>query len=78
MPVNKIHRVWTIDRVATALGESVDRLHDVAQELDVEHGVISAYGLGDDQVMAFTDFGVETLVGPIKDRRELPRSESQA
>ena len=31
-----------------------------------------------DQVMAFTDFGVETLVGLIKDHRELARREHKA
>ena len=40
MPVNKVHRVWTFERVAADLGESVDRLHDVAMQMDAEDGVI--------------------------------------
>jgi hypothetical protein len=60
MHVNKVQRVTTIDRVAADLGESVDWLYDVAMEMDAEDGVIWVYGPGD-QVMAFTDFGIETL-----------------
>jgi hypothetical protein len=66
MHVNKVYHVKTIDRVAADLGESVDWLHDVAMEMDTEDGVIWIYGPGDDQVMAFNDFGIETLVGLIK------------
>jgi len=59
MHVNKVQRVTTIDRVAADLGESVDWLYDVAMEMDAEDGVISVYGPGDHQVMAFTDFGID-------------------
>jgi hypothetical protein len=69
--------VWTIDRVAADLDESIDRLHDVAMQMDAEAGVIRVYGLGDGQIIAFTEFAVETLVGPIKDSREPPRSDPQ-
>ena len=34
--------------------------------MDAEDGVIWVYGLGDDGVMAFTDFGIENLVELIK------------
>ena len=34
--------------------------------MDPEDGVIWVYGLGDESVMAFTDFGIETLVELIK------------
>ena len=61
MHVNKVHSVKTIDRVARELGESVDWLFDVADEMDTEDGVIWVYGDTDDGVMAFTDFGIETL-----------------
>lgn len=46
--------------------------------MDAEDGVIRVYGPGDEQVLAFTDFGVETLIGLIKDRRELAHSEPKA
>ena len=38
--------------------------------MDVEDGVIWVYGLENDGVLAFTDFGVETLVELIKTRKE--------
>ena len=41
-------------------------LHHVANEMDAEDGVIWVYGVGEDGVMAFTDFGIENLVELIK------------
>lgn len=70
MHVNKVSHVKTVDRVAKELGEDVDLLHEVALEMDVEDGVIWVYDLDGDGVLAFTDFGVETLVELIKARRE--------
>jgi hypothetical protein len=76
MHVNKVDHVTTIDRVADRLGESVDRLYEVANEMDTEDGVIWVYGLADDGVMAFTDFGIENLVELINIHKELkPRDE---
>ena len=74
MHVNKVHRVTTIDRVAADLGEDVDWLHDVALDMNIEDGVIWVYGTGDDQLLAFTDFGIDTLVDLIKEHRKPPRS----
>jgi hypothetical protein len=65
-PVNKIHHVHTIARVAEMLGEDEAWLWDVANEMDQEDGLIWVYGPGDDGVMAFTDFGIETLTGIIE------------
>lgn len=78
MHVNKVHRVMTIDRVAADLGEDVDWLHELSIGLDTEDGVIWVYGPGDDQVMAFTDDGIDTLVELIKEQRNLsyPKSET--
>jgi hypothetical protein len=42
--------------------------------LDTEDGVIWVYGTGDDQVMAFTDYNIETLVELIKEHRKQARS----
>jgi hypothetical protein len=63
-PVNKVHHVNTIARVAEMLGEDEDWLWDVANEMDQEDGQIWVYGVGD--VMAFTDFGIETLIDLVK------------
>ena len=66
MHVNKVNHVTTINRVAKDLGETEDWLSDVANEMDIEDGVIWVYGGGEDGVMAFTDFGIENLVDLIK------------
>ena len=61
MQLNKVHAVETVDRVAAELGETVDRLHDLAIAMEPEDGVIWVYGFADIEVLAFTPFGVETL-----------------
>ena len=48
------------------LGEDEDWLQDVAIEMDQEDGLIWVYGPSDESVMAFTDFGIETLTGLIQ------------
>jgi len=70
MHVNKVHHVTTINRVAKDLGETEDWLSDVANEMDIEDGVTWVYGVGEDGVMAFTDFGIENLVDLIKMHKE--------
>ena len=71
MHVNKVDHVTTVERVAARLGESVDFIHDVALEMDTEDGVVWVYGVGDDGVLAFTDFGIETLVELIEIHKDL-------
>jgi hypothetical protein len=44
MHVNKVSHVTTISRVAKDLGENEDWLFDVANEMDVEDGVIWSTG----------------------------------
>jgi len=72
MHVNKVHHVTTITRVAEDLGESEDWLCDVANEMEIEDGVIWVYGVGEDGVMAFTDFGIENLIELIKMHKDNP------
>lgn len=72
MHVNKVSHVTTIDRVAADLGENQDWLFDVACEMDTEDGVIWIRGLGEDGVMAFTNFGIETLTELIKIHKDNP------
>lgn len=71
-PTNKVHHVHTIARAAEMLGEDEDWLWDVANEMDQEDGLIWVYRQGEDAVMAFTDFGIETLTGLIEDCRADP------
>jgi hypothetical protein len=72
MRVNKVHHVATINRVASDLDESEAWLFDVANEMDVEEGVIWVYGDAEDGVMAFTDFGIENLIDLIKIHKDDP------
>ena len=55
-PVNKVHHVTTIARIAELLGEDEGWLGDVANEMDQEDGLIWVYGSDDEAVVAFTDF----------------------
>ena len=70
--VNKVHHVTTINRVAEQLGEDQDWLRDVASEMEIEDGVIWVYGVGEDGVLAFTDFGIERLIELIKMYKDNP------
>jgi hypothetical protein len=70
--VNKVHHVTTINRVAKDLGEDADWLWDVANEMDVEDGVIWVYADAEDGVMAFTDFGIDNLIELIKMHKDDP------
>ncbi len=72
MHVNKVSRVKTISRVAKDLGENENWLLDVANEMEPEDGVIWAYGVGDNGVMAFTDFRIENLVDLVKMHKDDP------
>ena len=66
MHVNKVHHVTTINRVAKDLGENEDWISEVANQMDVEDGVIWVYGVSEDGMMAFTDFGIANLVDLIR------------
>ena len=72
MHTKKVHHVTTINRVAEELGEDEDWLRDVANAMEIEDGVIWVYGVGEDGVLAFTDFGIESLIELIKIHKETP------
>ena len=59
--LNNVYAVKTVDRVAAELGETVDRLHDLAISMEPEDGMIWVYGIDAVEILAFTPFGVETL-----------------
>jgi len=73
MHINKVYAVFTLSRVAKDLGEDEDWLRDVAGEMEPEEGLIWIYGVGEeDEVMAFTDFGIESLIDLIKMHKKDP------
>jgi hypothetical protein len=57
MHVNKVHHVTTI---------LVWPRNSVKTKTGCEDGVIWVYGVGEDGVMAFTDFGIEHLIELVK------------
>jgi hypothetical protein len=64
--------VFTIGRAAEILGEDEELLWDLADSLDPEDGRLRIYGTGDEQTMAFTDRGLESLRELIADRKRNP------
>jgi hypothetical protein len=72
MHVNKVDHVTTINRVAEQLGEDEDWLSDVVNEMETEDGVIWVYGIGEDGVLAFTDFGIENLKDLVRMHKDNP------
>ena len=56
-----ITSVFTIARVAEMLGEDEDLLHEVSLDMEPEDGVLWIYGVGGEEVLAFTAFGIENL-----------------
>lgn len=61
LQTNKVHHIFTIDRVARELGENPEWLAEIAEEMEPEDGLIQVYDLSDDGFMAFTEFGLENL-----------------
>jgi hypothetical protein len=55
----KVHSVRTLALVAKDLGEDVDWLADIANDMEPEDGLIGVYDPGrPDGTMAFTEFGI--------------------
>ena len=73
MQLNKVYSVKTIDRVAVELGETVNKIFDLATGMETEDGIIWVYGPGDDSVIAFTPFGIENLQALILMNRDRER-----
>jgi len=63
---------FTRAKVVKDLGEDEDWLWDIANEMEIEDGVIWVYGVGEDGVQAFTDFGIDNLIELIKFYKENP------
>ncbi|WP_225174379.1 MULTISPECIES: hypothetical protein [unclassified Bradyrhizobium] len=61
------HHVTTIGRVAENLGEDEDWPRDVANEMEIEDGVIWVVWPREDGVQAFTHFSIENLIRLIRD-----------
>ena len=56
-----ITAVFTINHVAKLLGEDEDWLHDLSIGMFPEDGCLRVYGVGEDGITAFTNYGIECL-----------------
>ncbi|ESZ68720.1 hypothetical protein [Mesorhizobium sp. L103C105A0] len=62
MQRNKVHHVYTVDRLARDLGVSEALIQELTLGLEPEDGVIWVYGANDDDgILAFTDEGIEEV-----------------
>lgn len=61
--------VFTITRVAEILGEDEEWLHGLSMGLDPEDGCLWVLDVGDREVQAFTEYGIECLKEIITDQR---------
>ena len=75
--VAAIAAVFTIGHVANMLGEDEDWLHELSIDMFPEDGRLWVYGLGEDGVTAFTEYGIECLRQIIADDRAAGRAPRQ-
>jgi hypothetical protein len=70
--------VFTIGYVANMLGEDEPWLHELSIDMFPEDGCLHVYGVGDDGVTAFTEYGIECLqqIMPTKEPLETHRRRS--
>ncbi|WP_244571576.1 hypothetical protein [Mesorhizobium carmichaelinearum] len=62
MQRNKVHHVYTVERVARDLGVSEALIQDLTLGLEPEDGAIWVYDANDDDgILAFTDEGIEEV-----------------
>jgi len=72
--VAAIAAVFTIGYVANMLGEDEDWLYELSIDMFPEDGCLRVYGVGEDGVTAFTEYGIECLKQIIDDERATGRA----
>ena len=75
--VAAIAAVFTIGYVANRLGEDEDWLYELSIDMFPEDGCLRVYGVGEDNVTAFTRDGIECLQQIIADERAARRAPPQ-
>jgi hypothetical protein len=63
-----ISAVFTVSLAAQMLGETEDRLWDLADQMTPEDGVLWIHDIDERQTMAFTSRGIETMRDLIADQ----------
>jgi hypothetical protein len=61
--------VFTIARAAEMLGETVDLLDEIAEQLEPEDGCLWIYDTDDRATLGFTERGIESLQELIADQK---------
>ena len=61
--------VFTIARAAGMLGETVDILDEIAEQLEPEDGCLWIYDTDDRATLGFTERGIESLKELIADQK---------
>ena len=74
LDVAAISHVFTLKHVAEKLGEDEEWLWDLQINLEPEDGCLWVYGVGEDGLPAFTDYGIECLEQIIADERAAGRA----
>ena len=69
LTVAALSAVFTIGYVAELLGEDEDWLHELSISMFPEDGCLHVYGISEDGVTAFTQYGIECLKQIIDDER---------
>lgn len=64
-----ISSYFTIARVAEILDEDEEWLHELSIDMFAEDGCVTIYGVGEDNITAFSDFGIENLRETILEAR---------
>ena len=66
-----ISAVFTIGHVAKMFGEDENWLHEISVPMDLEQGCLWVFGVGEQSVPAFTEYGIECLKQIIIEERAL-------
>jgi hypothetical protein len=74
LTVAAISAVFTIGYVAKLLGEDEDWLYELSINMFPEDGCLHVYGVGEDGVTAFTQYGIECLKQIVDDERAAGRA----
>jgi hypothetical protein len=72
-----IAAVFTIGYVANMVGEDENWLYELSIDMFPEDGCLRVYGVGEDGVTAFTEYGIECLRQIIADERAARRAPPQ-
>jgi hypothetical protein len=65
----EISQYFTIARVAEILDEDEEWLHELSIDMFAEDGCVIIYGINEESITAFSDFGIDTLRETILEAR---------